>query len=156
MKQNQTTKKSRQNQMKQNQTTKKSRQNQTKQNQTPKKSRQNKPPTAFDTHDIDKLHKKPQGVPNVPWKQLTAMSVKDRANMSEHCFLERSSRKYPVCYRGSSDLSCVGLQAAKQRAKLQHNGKIAQRAMDFEDQFKCNERGEWEEREARIFSRRQI
>jgi hypothetical protein len=121
--------------------------------QTTKRSRKSRQNKSHKT--IDKLHTKPKGVPNVPWKELTAMNVTDRNKMADHCFLDRARRKYPACYKGSDELSCVGLQAAKQRARLQKNDVIQKRAMDFETQFHCNESGQWEEREARIYSRRQ-
>lgn len=102
--------------------------------------------------DIDKVRQKPEGVPNKPWRQLTATRVSERRKMPRHCFLDQENRKYPVCYRNSTQTSCVGLQAAKKRASLQKRTDIVKLAEQREKHFGCNsEKSHWRQREASIY-----
>jgi flagellar biosynthesis GTPase FlhF len=118
-----------------------------------KTSRKSKKNPSKKTKDIDKLRRKPKGIPNVPWKALTSMSKTERSEMPSHCLLDPSHLKYPICYKHSQDISCVGLQAAKKRAQLNRNDKIASKARELEKVYNCNEKNKWETREAAIFAR---
>ncbi len=100
---------------------------------------------------IDKLRKKPNI--NKPWRKVTNMTRKTRAEMQPHCLLDPSHLKYPICYKGGQDISCVGLQAAKKRAQLQKNDSIKNKAKQLEKIYNCNEKGKWESREKTIFQR---
>lgn len=127
-----------------------------KQPRRPSKKTSRKSPSkknASKKKDIDKLRRKPKGIPNVPWKELTSMSKAERAEMPSHCLLDPSHLKYPICYKHSQDISCVGLQAAKKRAQLNRNDKIASKARELEKVYNCNEKNKWETREASIFAR---
>lgn len=102
--------------------------------------------------DIDKLRTKPKGIPQKPWKEMTAMTKQDRAKMPKSCFLLPEERKYPICYKNSVNASCVGLQAAKRRANMQGNTYVAKKAEQLELEHGCNERGgPWEYREQAIY-----
>jgi hypothetical protein len=112
--------------------------------------------TSRTRKSIDKLKTKPVGVPNVPWKQLTAMKISDRRQMPKHCFLDNSDPahpKYPTCFTGSDQPSCTGLQAAIQRGRMQHNQRVVQRAESLEAKIGCNLPGKWEHREANLYAR---
>lgn len=110
--------------------------------------------SSFRRGSIEKLrHKSDAGVPDKPWRELTAMRKSDRLAMPRHCFLDQANRKYPVCFLGSTQTSCIGLQAAKKRASIQGDRNIVRLAEQREKHFGCNsESGKWRTREHRIYA----
>ena len=90
-----------------------------------------------------------------PWRTYTAMSKREREAMPENCFLDSKNRKYPICYKGSRAVSCVGLRSAERRAYTQRREDIAAESRERQQALGCfDEKGKWKRREERIFGNR--
>ena len=121
-----------------------------------KTSSKRKTSTTRKKTSIDKLRRKPAGVPNKPWKQLTSMSRADRKTMPMSCFLDQENRKYPICYNRGRRPSCVGLEAAERRATMLHNRSIVKKSRTMQRHIGCNKQGgDWKYREAELYKESQ-
>jgi len=73
--------------------------------------------------------------PSRRWRDQTPMTKKSRKQMPKHCLLDPVHLRYPVCVTGSSRISCIGLEAAEKRARMQRDTFIQQKAKALRDAY---------------------
>jgi hypothetical protein len=62
------------------------------------------------------------------WRELAPMTKSSRKKMPRKCFLLPKERKYPVCRKGSTRVSCQGTRAAEFRARLNRRPDLVAKA----------------------------
>ena len=93
---------------------------------------------------IDRLNRhRAKQIPKGPWRSLTYFTRRQRKAAPADCFLDRTNKKYPVCFLHGRGASCTGLDAAKRRARIEGDQSIVNKAERLEDRYGCNNPGKW-------------